>query len=219
MQVCMYFVPLCCCSDGPFEWNPSSCSPARRGFCPDAAPLCRYVMVQVLCSMRGAASDAQCGLGCVAGWNVGAAGGAICQLVKSYCPPGPATQCIVGSNWALPWRPVLAVALLCPSVAPCGPRCGPRWIAGRQPHWPAAADVPWRRPLAGGTSSPLLRTPARDASKSCPPADHPQTLNAAPTSRALLSALLPPIHSEPLSASKQPAGSAVQCRPEQPQLF
>lgn len=82
--------------------------------------------------------------------------------------------------------------LLCPSVAPCGPRCGPRWIAGRQPHRPAAADVPWRRPLAGGTSSPPLRTPAHDASKSCPPADHPQTLNAAPTSRsALCSALFP----------------------------
>lgn len=84
--------------------------------CPDAAPLCRCID-PVLSSVRGAASNAQCQLGCVAvecgrcWWRYLLAR----QVILSSCL---ATQCIAVSDWALPWRPVLAVALLCPSVAP-----------------------------------------------------------------------------------------------------
>lgn len=188
----MYFVPLCRCSHGPFEWNPSSCSPvACPDAAPDAAPLWRCIDT-ALSSMRGAASNAQCQLGCVAvecgrcWWRHLPAR----QVILSSCP---ATQCIAVSDWALPWRPVLAVALLCPSVAPCGPR----WIAGRQPHPPAAADVPWRRPLAAAPAHRLFGPPlAMPPNHAHPPTTHKLS--------ALLSALLcSPIHSEP-PISKQP---------------
>lgn len=95
----------------------------------------------------------------------------------------------------------------CTRRGPSVPLCGTLWPSlDRRPTAPPACSCrcALAPPIGCGTSSPPLRTPARDASKSCPPADHPQTLSAAPTSCALLSALLcSPIHSEPPSASNQ----------------
>lgn len=169
-------------------------------------PSCRSIDT-VLSSMRGAASNAQCQLGCVAvecgrcWWRHLPAR----QVILSSCP---ATQCIAVSDWALPRRPVLAVALLCPSVAPCGPR----WIAGRQPHRPAAADVPWRRPLAAAPAHRLFGPPlAMPPNHAHPPTTHKLSVLLQPRALcSLLCSALPSTANRHQQATKQAAGRAVQ---------
>lgn len=94
-----------------------------------------------------------------------------------------------GSDWALgsaPW-PCSAlspsVALLWPAVTLCGSLGPSLWPSlDRRPAAPhlcscrcalAAPIGCSSRPGAGRLSSPPLQAPARDASKSCQPADHP----------------------------------------------
>jgi hypothetical protein len=97
----------------------------------------------------------------------------------------------------------------CTRRGPSVPLCGSLWPSlDRRPTAPPACSCrcALAPPIGCGTSSPPLRTPARDASKSCPPADHPQTLGA-----ALCSALLShPQRTAHQQATKQAAGRAVQ---------
>lgn len=97
------------------------------------------------------------------------------------------------------------------AVAPCTrrgpsvPLCGSLWPSlDRRPTAPPACSCrcALAPPIGCGTSSPPLRTPARDASKSCPPADHPQTLSAAPTSCSLFCSVLS--RPQRTAISKQP---------------
>lgn len=165
--------------------HPWSCSPVL--------PLLRCIDA-ALSLVRGAASSAQCQLGCVA-VECGRCWWRHLPARQVILSSSPATQCIAVSDWALPWRPVLAVALLCPSVAPCGPR----WIAGRLLHRPAAADVPWRRPLAAAPAHRLFGPPlAMPPNHAHPPTTHKLSVLLQP---ALCSVLSRP---QRTAISKQP---------------
>lgn len=174
-------------------------------------PLSARCIRYLLYSMRGAASKCtvparlRCGVECGRCW----------------WRHLPARQVILssGAGDTVHGRLRLGAAMApCTRRGPSVPLCGSLWPSlDRRPTTPPACSCrcALAPPIGCGASSPPLRTPARDASKSCPPADHPQTLNAAPTSRsALCSALLPSTanrHQQAYQASKQLAGRAAQC--------
>lgn len=184
----MYFVPLCCCSEGPFEWNPSSCSPA--------APLCPMHQIPTVldegrCQQVHSASSAALRRGMWA------------MLVAPFASASSHTV-LRGrrhSAWSSPIGRCHG-ALYSP-----WPFCAPLWLPVALAGSPADNPTGLQLQMCLGAAHWLRRqlTASSDPRSRClqiMPTRRPPTNSQCCSNLALCSLLCsPPIHSEPPSAS------------------